>query len=347
MAEPVSVASFVISVDGFPLSPLEAARVQSIQVVEDLEALSTFTLQLSCWDVQRGAYVSNEAGSFSLGSLVNIKLGFDGSLASVFEGDITEHSLQLTGGGSPTLTIHGFNPLHRLDRGTRSRRWESVSESALLAEILQPYRLTGRATDLSTPDENVAQSHQSDLSFLRMRAASLGYELQYREGTVYFGPRNPSAGTGPAVISLMADRNLVDFNARLNLRGQVDQAMALYLDEDGETQRLITDYDGPADSGPMLAKKSFGSAVMRASVGTESNQGEASRVSEAALKKVADAYFSAGGSSRGDHRIRAGSVVEILNVPNRFAGKYLVTRATHSLSSGQIYRTSFSLRSWS
>lgn len=341
MSALVEVAGFLIRVDGVPLSPTQASRIQSIQVVEDVGALSTFSLQLTCWDAQQGRYMAEEAGPFKLGSQVVIRLGFGGNLVTVMEGDVVEHALQLSAGAAPSLTVHGFCPLHRLDRGTASRRWDSVTEQALLDELVTPYGLSASAQNQPQPDLEVVQEQQSDLAFLRSRAVMLGYELLYANGLVSFHPARRQHGAG---VTLRGDREILEFSGRMNLRGQVDQVFCTYFDADRERQALTCSYRGAADSGPLLARAAFGSAIERASGSTESSLEEAQRVSEAALQRIAESFITASVMTQGDPRLKAGMVVALRALASRFDGSYRLQRVTHTLGAGQSYRTSFQAR---
>lgn len=342
MSEAVDVATFQIAVGGIPVGQIDSGRVRSIQVVEDLNALSTFTIELSCWDAQSGGWAWDDAGPFPLGTRVDIRLGFLQDVASVMIGEVTEHQLQMGAGSSPSLTVHGYSPLHRLERGVFSRSWPEASETTILQTIASDHGLLASATDLPAMDTRIAQLEQSDYQWLSARAARLGYDLYYADGAIQY---HPKVEGGAAAVTLSAQRDVVSFSARMSTRDQVDTVVVYYkAGEEASPVELVVPYDGPDDAGPNVAASLFQSARIPGATRTLDDKDEAQTIADARLNAIADRFITANISCRGHNALRAGAIVEIPDVGSRFSGTYLVTRVTHSLAAGSTYQTSLAAR---
>jgi phage protein D len=74
------------------------------------------------------------------------------------------------------------------------------------------------------------------------------------------------------------------------------------------------------------------------------SQQEADQLAERALAEMALRYIRAEGQCIGDPRLRAGKVVKIEGLGERFSGPYYVTSVEHRFGRSGGYRTSFSAR---
>jgi phage protein D len=77
----------------------------------------------------------------------------------------------------PSLTVRGFDRLHRLMRGRKSRTFVKQKDSDIVSKIVQDAGLTADATDSRVTYEHVYQHNQTDWEFLRVRAQRIGYEI--------------------------------------------------------------------------------------------------------------------------------------------------------------------------
>jgi uncharacterized protein involved in type VI secretion and phage assembly len=71
------------------------------------------------------------------------------------------------------------------------------------------------------------------------------------------------------------------------------------------------------------------------------SQAEGEAVAQALLDRLANAYVAAEGICDGDPRIKAGAVVNVSGVGEKFSGTYRVASATHVLRGGSTYETRF------
>ena len=168
-------------VEGLPLSPR-----QVISIVADSDSLTgvpSATVTLA----------KNASRSMlpSAGGALDIDGTTNGVTASVFKGEIVSVEPVSDASGDSTIIIRAFNKAHRLTRARHNRAYEKMSDAAIAAEIAQKAGLafgpSGPEAAIGNP--HVFQHNQTDLEFLRERAALIGYEVSVIDSTLYFQRR--------------------------------------------------------------------------------------------------------------------------------------------------------------
>jgi phage protein D len=143
------------------------------------------------------------------------------------------------------------------------------------------------------------------------------------------------------------DRNSLNVNVSpgFGLRGK-DQSTPEALEDQGAKSQLQQELETFSVEKPFGSSKSekesrSGSQVML--VGEPVSPESAPRVILGKLLSRLNQRLTGSGSTIGDPRIRAGTVLRLEGLGQQFGGLYRVTSATHSMDSGG-YRTSFDVR---
>ena len=165
-------------VEGSPLS-----LRQVISIVADSDSLTG--IPSATVTVERHA---SRSGLPSVGGALDIDGTTNGATASVFKGEIVGVEPVFDASGDSTVIIRAFNKAHRLTRARHTRTYENMSDAAIAAEI---GRSAGLAFGPSGPEaaigyQHIFQHNQTDLEFLRERAARIGYEVFVNDSTLYF-----------------------------------------------------------------------------------------------------------------------------------------------------------------
>jgi hypothetical protein len=152
-------------------------------------------------------------------------------------------------------------------------------------------------------------------------------------------------------VTLKYGRSLIDFTPRLTTVGQIAGISARFWLQEIKMDFTITvswDWDrsslnlsvSPGYGMPASDSSSDGSILLLEEPLTQLS---APRTILSKLLTRLNQRLTGSGSTIGDPRIRAGSVLQIEGVGERFGGLYRVTSATHTLDSGG-YRTRFEVR---
>jgi phage protein D len=347
VSEDIRNATVNVLINETPL-PQEAMHdLLAVTVEEDVDALGMFTLRLSDWDMDRRRVQWMDHALFTEGNAVEIQIGYEGDarLTTLMAGEITGLEPEFTVQSSPTLTVRGYDRRHRLARGHKTRAFVLMKDSDIARQIAADAGFRPQVEDTQVQLEYVLQHNQTDLAFLRERARRLGCEVVVEDKTLHV--RRPPANQ-PAAVTLSVDEDLIEFLPRLTAMTQVDQMEVRGWDL--KHKKVIT---GTANStpgmsgtntGPRAARSAFGSARSAGVQRPVFTQDEADRMAQGQFDEMALSYISGDGICTGRADVRAGAVVRIDGVGRRFSGLYYVTSTTHTLTAGEGYRTTFTVR---
>jgi phage protein D len=345
---PGIVASIDIWVNNTRL-PLDAGNnIESVTVLEDVDALSMFTLVLYNWDQERLRVSWSDSTIFAIGAEVVISLGYVGQLHKVMTGEITSLEPAFTSDQPPTLTVRGYDYRHRLARGLKTRTFSKMKDSAIVRQVAVGAGLGVQVTDTETTLDYVVQHNQTDLEFLRKRAQLIGYELYVRDKVLYF---QPPQHAGRALVTLQVGQDLTEFMARLGSLDQVGEITVRGWDV--AAKKVIvgtagTGQDstamGGAATGPRRTTRAFGKTTATTVDVPVQTQAQADQMARGQFNDMALAYIQGEAACAGHPGLHAGTVVDIQGAGKIFSGAYYLTSVTHTVTPSQGYQTYLELR---
>jgi uncharacterized protein len=348
--------TFQVRLGGRDLPSLALARLTAVAVYEDLQAPGMFTLQL--WDSrdreQRLTLADDPV--FDVGTAVVIRMGYVDRLETLLEGEITGLELEHGARDSLQLTVRGYDRRHRLLRGQKTRSFTKMSDSDIAKQIASEHELSSTESDTTSdiaqkiaqeqglsPTESdttetldyVLQHNQTDLAFLQERAWRIGYEVTIKNTTLYFRPYQHRQ---PEVLTLERE-DLLEFSPRLSTLSQVDAVEIRGWDIKNKKAVIGR---AQATGGPTQLPFALGRAVSvnRPVVSQE----EADKMAQGRLDDIGLDYITGEGRSVGRTDLRAGTVVRIAGLGQRFSGLYYLTATTHIYAPAQGYYTTFAVR---
>lgn len=346
MAKGNPIPSLKITV-GTSEVPAEAyADLLDVRVEEDIDAPAMFALRFLSWDAKKLALSWVDDSRFAPATPVVIELGYVGKLAEVMSGEITGVELDLAPAEPPILTVRGYDKSHRMTRATRTRTFANKSDSEIAEQIARENGLTPRAESTRVKHPFVAQYNQTDLRFLRARAALIEHEVVVEKDTLHFRKRQDS---GAPALALSAIDDLLELSVRLTTRDLVD-ALEVHAWDQKKKEPVVGKATSSQQSpmggtvGPGQAQKAFGAATAMEVDLPVSTKEEADQAARASLDRQARGFVTGDGECFGRTDIRAGLSAKIEGLGVRFTGIYDVVGAVHTYSLKQGYRTRFSLR---
>ena len=343
------VPAFEVVINGTSLSPEAATHVVAVSIDEDLGLPSMFAVELAGSDDQ-GEDIPwvDDTNLFSVGNAIQLKLGYAGQTDALFVGEITGLEPEFGVERLPNLVVRGFDRLHRLQRGRKTRTFTQQKDSDLASQIANEAGLTPDVKDSSVTHEYVVQANQTDLEFLRMRASRINYEVGVDDKTLLFKPaRNGES----AIFTLAPSDGLLEFRPRLTSLGQANEVSVRgwsVKDKDkvigqsrtgDEVSKMAGQKTGPAN-----AASAFGGAVQVLSAWPVTSQAEADQIAKARLNDLALDYITGEGICYGRTDVRGGVVIDIQGIGKRFSGSYYITGVSHRYTSRRGYFTHFAVR---
>lgn len=331
--QPASAPGLTVRVNGSDL-PIEAkADITRVSVEESLDSASTFAIELGNWDMDTQRVTWSDAALFQPGGAVEIQMGYVGALETVIAGEITGLELSFPERARALLTVRGYDRLHRLRRGRRTRSYLQTKDSDVARQIASDLGLTPDVEDSGEVHPYLLQTNQTDIDFLLMRARAIGYELQVADKTLRF--RKTKHDRAQA-ITLSFTHGLMTFYAYLSTADQVSQVTVRGWDP--RTKQALVGQaqasDLPATMqgtqvGPAAVQSLFGPRTLTVVEHPVATQNEADLLARGLLNDLALNYIVGEGTAVGDAAIRVGTVMALDGLGKRFNGLYYITQVAH------------------
>jgi phage protein D len=342
------VPTFKVLINGSELSPQAQADVIEVAVHEDVSVPSMFVLRLKNWDMIRLTVTWADDELFAVGNEVEVQMGYVDQVETLLIGEVTGLEPEFHAGEPPMVTVRGYDRRHRLMRGRKTRSFTGVKDSDIASQIANERGLTPDATDTAVTLDYVLQHNQTDMEFLQHRAARIGYEVVVEDKTLRFRPHQH---TGSEVLTLARDTEILEFYPRLTTLNQVGQmAVRGWNIKD---KKPIVGQAGTGDESTTMGGTTSGPAAVSDAFGQSSaisvdhpvfSQAEADQMAVGRLNEMALAYISGEGMSIGRTNLRAGVIVQMQGLGERFSGRYYIMATVHSYTPERGYRTAFTVR---
>lgn len=289
------------------------------------------------------------------GDDLEVKLGFvDGEKqAPVFKGEVIGIEPIYDSRAPQRVLIRALNQLHRLTRGKKSVAYMKVTDKDIVDKVCQAYGLSADygSAPPSTKYEHVYQNNLTDLEFIRMRAARIGYEVFAEDKKLYFRKRVEADSGIKLEFGVSGDSSLERFLPRLSTAYQVSEVRVFGWDP--EKKKEIIGIAKPQSSklgdktGSDVAKTKHGSVLDVQAESPVSSKEEADNLAKSILNERLMNFITGEAVCRGTPKLKPGIVVSLVAGDKRFDGKYYVTavrhRYVHAGTSGG-YRTEFKFR---
>lgn len=342
------VPTLKIFINGSELPPQAQTDIMDVAVHEDVNVPSMFVLRLKNWDMVQLIVTWVDDPLFSIGNEVEVRMGYVGKLETLLIGEITSLEPEFQAGEPPTVTVRGYDRRHRLLRGRKTRSFAGAKDSEIASQVANELGLTPDATDTAVTLDYVLQHNQTDMEFLQDRAVRLGYEIVVDDKTLSFRPRQHADSE---TLTLSRDADLLEFYPCLSTLNQVGQmSVRGWSIKDKEAivgQARAGDESttmGGETSGPTAVDEAFGQSSAVSVDHPVFTQAEADQMATGRLNEMALAYISGEGMSIGRTDLRAGAIMQMEGLGERFSGRYYIVAAVHSYTPHRGYRTTFSVR---
>lgn len=337
-----AVAQLYLTLDGQTPPP------ELMQALQEVVVDSSLTLPDSATVTFRDASIDLiDSDRLKLGAKLEVKAAVQrgGEQEAIFRGEIVEVEPQFEG-HTQTLTVRAFDRLHRLARGTQTRSFQNVTDMDLVRKIASELGLKAEVGEARAVHEYVLQHNQSNLAFLRGRAARLGFVLYVEGDTLHC-----HAPKGEGSLELRWRENLSSFLPRLSSLDQTSRTTVRGWDpqkkqavvaqaERGQGQAQVQD---PTRS-EQVSQNAFNLPAPETQSGTVvRQQGYADAMAQASRNRRAEGLVEATGTCGGTPRLTAGTTIKITGVGTRFEGEYVTSSVRHRYRTQQGYQTEFTI----
>ncbi|HEX7119496.1 MAG TPA: contractile injection system protein, VgrG/Pvc8 family [Longimicrobiales bacterium] len=337
-----------ILIDGAEIPPELDADVLEVSVCQYAEGGDRFEIVVGALDPADQQLRWIDSVHARPGNQITVELGYAGQLDRVMVGEITALRVAYSNEQAARLHIQGFDRLHRLRRGRRTRAYVQVKDSQIAEQIAAALGLSADVTDSVIVHPYVLQNNLSDIDFLMQRAKRIRYEVVVTDRTLVF---RPAANDRAEARTLEYMRDLKWFDVRLSTARQVSELAVRGWNPASKEAILgvartgveTTLMKGTA-SGARIAEDAFGAAADATVDLPVESQAEADQIAQALFNDRTLELVAGVGEAVGDPTIRAGSTVDLRGLGERFSGLYYVVKAEHRVTPDLGYITRFDAR---
>lgn len=287
-----------------------------------------------------------------------VKIGFSSSTTEsqdfseekeeyLIEGEITAIETHFTEQSQAPIIIRGYDISHRLHRGRWNRSFQGMTDSDIVKKILAEVVIEpGQIDESGIPHEYVFQNNQTNMEFLRERAARIGFELFVQDGKLNF--RHP---TSTQKIKLKWLTDLRSFRVRVTSAEQVKEVNVRAWDykqkkpivSTRNSENVLTTTQngrGSVEISEFKGKPTKPTVyVIDQPISTPK---EADAIAQALFDELGGQFVYADAQAEGNPNIRPGRTV-ILEELGKHSGSYYVTETRHTYFE-RVYTTEFSVR---
>jgi phage protein D len=350
-----------IQIEGQDASPELMKDLLEITVEESLHLPAMFTLVIHnsyLSTVERAEYQEwRHEKLFKIGT--QIKIGFISSTTqdsnfkkkdeqNLIEGEVTAIEVHFNEKTEAPIIIRGYDVSHRLHRGRYNRSFLNQMDSDIVKQIIGETGISpGKIDSSGVNHEYVFQENQTNMEFLRERAARIGYELFIQDGKLNFcQPESKES------LSLKWLNEISKFSVRVT---NAEQVKAVEVRSWDFTQKKLITSEVTAEKVITETGNGKGSKTSTAFKGKPSNpkmivvdkpvatENEAKKMAQALCDELGGEFVYADAQAYGNPKIRPGRVINIQDIGDRYSGKYYVTETRHFYNQ-RVYTTNFSVR---
>lgn len=291
-----------------------------------------------------GLLTGLDVDPIALGARLRVSIGQPGSERTVFEGTVSAVEARFDHRRAPRLVLLAEDALMALRATVRSRTFEDATDDDIVQRIASDHGL--RATvDADGPTYAVVQQwNQSDLGFLRDRAARLGAEVWADGDTVHVATRDRRQGTD---VTLVQGSDLVVLDVRADLAEQrTTVAVAGYdvndrarIHEQAGADAVRSETSG-GRLGPDVLSDTAGDVGVVRTHDVPLTAAEARAWARAEQLRRGRRFVTAVGVTNGTPDLVVGSRVTLERVGRPFeGGGYYATRVRHTYDLTDGHRT--------
>lgn len=336
------VPVYLIKINGSRISQEMAADIMTVSVEEKMDLPTLFTMTLSDREQK---WIDSE--DFSEGSEIKVELGYLNETVELFDGELTGIKSDFPSAGSTTLTVRGYDRLHRLARDKKTRTFTEMKDSQIAEQMAGEVSLETDVESTTDTVEYVLQNAQTDLEFLLERSERLGYEVGVCGAKLVF--RKPKENLSGAAV-LEWGKSLIEFSADVTSVGQISKVVVRGWDPLNQTviageagsESQSTTMQG-SQSGSETAEQSFGESTEVIVDNSIKTQSEADNMAQIRFRDRSMNYITGEGRCLGDPNIRVGKIISLKGLGEKLTGDYYIVGTQHELTR-EGYVTEFQVK---
>jgi phage protein D len=338
----------IFRVDGQRQPALDDAILE-LEVSDDTEGMVKLEARFENWgtppDGGEPGTMFFDGGAIGLARKLEISIGPEGADRVVFSGRVSAMGGRFGTQRVPELTIRAEDALQFFRMTRRTRTWDKASDEDVARDLARAHNLTPDVDAPGPRHEVLVQLAQTDLAFLRQRAAAVDAQVWIENDKLCFKRRAARDG---GRVDLTLGQMLTHFDVVADLADQVaavhahgyDVKSKRDPDEEAAASLLAGEAHG-ARGGAEILEQAFGRRVEHEVWHALASVDEARAWAKAALLRRGRTFVRGRGMTAGTAAMRVGSQLHVGGVGPAFSGTYFATHVCHLYDRAEGFRTAF------
>jgi Rhs element Vgr protein len=328
------VVSVTILSEGTAIA--STVEIISVEIDQCVNRISSATIIVNDGDMPNATFPLSEENVFKPGSAIDIQLGYDNTVTTVFSGVVIKHSIKISGVNASRLIIECRDKALAMSVGRKNANYIDKKDSDIITALIGNYAgLTATVTATTNQHKELVQFYCSDWDFMVARAEANGQWVIVKNNAVTV--KAPDGSTEP-VLTVTYGMDMMDFSAEMDARAQYQSAKTTGWDL--ATLQIVQQTASPQAltgqgniTGATLAQV-LGLSEFELQTDAPLPSAELTDWAKAQLLKSELSRIRGHVTFQGNSTVSVGDVVELKGVGARFNGNVLVTACTHSVSEG-------------
>lgn len=227
-----------ITSDGAALA--DTIQLIAINISRPVNAIPSARLVIADGDMPSRTFPVSDTAVLKPGAAITISAGYGDSETSIFEGIVIRHGLKITGENYSRLVIECRDKAVTMTIGRKNVNYVDQKDSDILATLAGNHSLTTDITATTLQHKELVQYYCSDWDFALARAEANGYLVIVEDGKFNAKPPQTDAA---AVLTVTYGMDLMEFHGDIDARTQFATVTAAAWDQ--KQQAVVSGTSSP------------------------------------------------------------------------------------------------------
>jgi len=314
----------------------DAINVAAVSVTNAINKIPFARIEMIDGDMPNKDFPISSGDDFKPGKEIKINAGYGDSEDTIFQGIVVKHSIKISGDNNSRLVIECRDKAVAMTIGRHNANYVDQKDSDIISSLISNY--SGLSSDVdatATQYKELVQYYCSDWDFMLSRAEVNGLVVCVEDAKL--SVKAPQV-SGSAELKLTYGDDVIELHADIDARTQFTEVNTASWDP-GE-QAVVEEQVGPQtlnDQGDLTAKDLAGVVDLKSF-----RLQTPAVVEKTALKDWATGQQMKAGLARirgrikfqGSASAKAGTLIELEGVGERFSGNIFVSSVNHQITAG-------------
>lgn len=312
-----------------------AIAVQSILIWQEVNRVPRARLIILDGSAAEQTFSNSESEYFIPGKEIEIQAGYHSDEESIFKGIVTKHSIKVRGTGKSHLIIDCAHPAVKMTKLRKSRYFYDTTEADAWTKIMGDYDITPNIANTDFNHHELLQFECTDWDYIVSRAETNGLFVIGEKEELSIQPADFDQEATEAVNF---GTTLLSLDAEIDSATQITSVKGRTWDYSKTEITEIEAADNKAITPGNLDYESLSSVFTDTEYIVRNNAKQPDEVlqkwTDATLLRHQLAKVRGRAQFQGIPQIKAGKIIELQGLGDRFNGKAFVSGVKHEITKG-------------